>query len=223
MKTNIEFWNKKLDELRSHANLISEVKLGLEIGISPAMLAHVRSGRRNLPLPARIRLLDKLGYSLTRDLLIRMLPEDDVRELVAFESRLLKPDNYTDPSNEKLDLPPLESGKHDFWNLKLDALKASSGLLKEIELADRIKVNPALLTHVRAGRRKLPIAAKLKLLDRLGYNLTRNLVLRALPEESMKTLIAIDNARLGHASEKASQEAKYNCSKELPPIPTLNA
>ena len=55
-----EWWIEKIEGLKRDARL-SDVTLARRLDISPAMLAHVRMGRRALPLHARLRLLDALG------------------------------------------------------------------------------------------------------------------------------------------------------------------
>lgn len=105
--------------------------------------------------------------------------------------------------------------ERDYWNRQLDSLKESSSLSSEVELSLVIGLSPAMLAHVRSGRRPLPFPAKAKLLDRLGYILTRDLMLRLLPDDAARTVIEIDNARL----KPTVDEASANVGKELPPLP----
>lgn len=108
------------------------------------------------------------------------------------------------------------SNEYDYWNRQLDNLKRSSQLSTEVELSLLIGLSPAMLAHVRTGRRPLPFPAKAKLLDRLGYILTRDLMLRLLPDDAARTVIDIDNARL----KRKVDEAGENTGRELPPLPT---
>jgi hypothetical protein len=82
-----EEWLGRLDQLKKRFGINSDVVLASTVGISPAMLAHVRAGRRPLPLPARIRLLDKLGYAFTRDKLLEILPNEARAVLTEIDNR----------------------------------------------------------------------------------------------------------------------------------------
>ena len=102
-----EWWITKLEGLKRQSRL-SDVTLAKRLDISPAMLAHVRMGRRALPLQARLRLLDALGYVITRDLLLRILPED-VRSAMVDTNAMMLETNKRDESdpNVDLELPPV--------------------------------------------------------------------------------------------------------------------
>lgn len=102
------YWNRRLNDLKERFGLESEVELSSAVGISPAMLGHVRSGRRSLPVPARARLLDKLGYVLTRDLLLRLLPNDVSQTIADIDNKRLLPPGGDEP-NAGLELPPSET------------------------------------------------------------------------------------------------------------------
>lgn len=102
-----EWWIDKLDRLKRESGL-SDVALAKRLDISPAMLAHVRVGRRALPLQSRIRLLDAVGYVITRDVFLRLVPEEVRAALVAANAEVTEA-HYaaaeTDP-NANLELPP---------------------------------------------------------------------------------------------------------------------
>ena len=102
-----EWWIQKIAVLKRQSGL-SDVALAKRLDISPAMLAHIRVARRALPLQARLRLLDALGYVITRSLLLRLLPEE-VRSAAIATNAALTEDHYAgnkaDP-NIGLDLPP---------------------------------------------------------------------------------------------------------------------
>jgi len=86
-------WLDRLDLLKRRLSRDTEVNLASQVGISPAMLGHVRAGRRPLPLNARIRLLDKLGIEITRDWLVRILPLEARRVFEEIDRR---------PSSERM-------------------------------------------------------------------------------------------------------------------------
>lgn len=102
-----DWWQEKIDVVKRQSRL-SDVALAKRLDISPAMLAHVRVGRRALPLQARLRLLDALGYVITRDLLLRVLP-DEVRSAIIDTNAAVTEAHLaagSEDPNAKLDLPP---------------------------------------------------------------------------------------------------------------------
>lgn len=102
-----EWWIEKIEGLK-RASRLSDVTLARRLDISPAMLAHVRMGRRALPLHARLRLLDALGYVITRDLLLRVLP-DEVRSAIVDTNAAITDASYAEQGpepNEGLEPPP---------------------------------------------------------------------------------------------------------------------
>lgn len=105
--------------------------------------------------------------------------------------------------------------KKDFWNARLDLLKTKMGWT-DVAVARRLEMTPAMLGHVRAGRRLLPTAAKFRLLDALGYQMTRDLLLRLLPSDVGEAIRDADNLRL-NVVEGESDNAKINSRLGLPP------
>ena len=102
-----DWWVKHIDVFKRRSRL-SDVALAKRLDISPAMLAHVRVGRRTLPLQARLRLLDAIGYVITRDILIRILPEEvrsAVEDTNAALTESVNAAGSVDP-NGHLELPP---------------------------------------------------------------------------------------------------------------------
>jgi len=102
-----EWWIQKIERYKQQSKL-SDVALSKRLDISPAMLAHVRFGRRVLPIQARLRLLHALGYVITRDLLLRVLPEDLRAAIIDTSALMTEPNHQSkdfDP-NDRLDLPP---------------------------------------------------------------------------------------------------------------------
>lgn len=102
-----EWWIQKIELLKRNSGL-SDVTLAKRLDISPAMLAHVRVGRRSPPLQARIRLLDALGYVITRDMFLRLLTDEVRSAAIATNAALTEAHfavNESDP-NAALDLPP---------------------------------------------------------------------------------------------------------------------
>lgn len=103
-----DYWTRQLDQLKAQA-AHSEGSLAALIGLSPAMLSHVRAGRRPMPMAARMRLLHHLGFEITRDLMIRMLPPDNAAAVLQIIAA--NPLQQLDESECNLgkELPPLPS------------------------------------------------------------------------------------------------------------------
>lgn len=102
-----EWWIQKIERYKQQSKL-SDVALAKRLDISPAMLAHVRVGRRALPIQARLRLLDALGYVITRDLLLRVLPEDLRAAMIDTNAAMTEAHYQLDEpdANDRLELPP---------------------------------------------------------------------------------------------------------------------
>jgi hypothetical protein len=102
-----DWWIRQIEEYKQKSRL-SDVAVSKRLDISPAMLAHVRMGRRSLPMQGRLRLLDALGYVVTRDLLLRILPED-MRNAIVDTNAALTDEHLTSDGSEPnagLELPP---------------------------------------------------------------------------------------------------------------------
>lgn len=99
------WWNARIDDLKQKMDW-SDARVARRLQISPAMLAHVRAGRRPLTLPARVRLLDALGYVNTRDLLLEILPVDLRDALKEWDNHRLPRGGPAEADNEGLPLPP---------------------------------------------------------------------------------------------------------------------
>ena len=79
----LEFWNARLNELRNGCDPQTDVQLSFAIRISPAMISQIRTGRRDPPFELKIKILEELGYIFDHDLLIRMLPSDHRKAIIA--------------------------------------------------------------------------------------------------------------------------------------------
>lgn len=103
------WWIEKLDEFKEKSRL-SDVAVAKRLDISAAMLAHARAGRRELPLQGKLRLLDALGYVITRDLFLRVLNKDLRSALIDTNARWTESHLMADDPepNKGRDLPPLE-------------------------------------------------------------------------------------------------------------------
>ena len=92
------------------------------------------------------------------------------------------------------------------WIAKLDALRDRMSL-NDSQVAAELGLSRSMLAQVRSGHRQLPTKAKLRLLDKLGYALTRGMVLAALSNELTETITEADNQR---AQDRASLQACFN-------------
>lgn len=97
----------------------------------------------------------------------------------------------------------------------LDRLKKRLDISTDTGLADLLGVKKSFVADVRAGRRKLPIWAKLQVLDKLGYLAARDAILLMTPKAFAHRISNADNARLqldlsrlddAHTDEDQSEE-----------------
>lgn len=99
------WWIARVDDLKQKMDW-SDARLARRLQISPAMLAHVRAGRRPLTLPARVRLLDALGYASTRDLLLEILPVDLRDAVREWDNHRATDGDVVATENAGLPMPP---------------------------------------------------------------------------------------------------------------------
>jgi len=86
-----EEWIARLDALKVKYNLSTEVQLSLLVGVGQSMLGHIRSGRKSIPMPTKLRILDKLGYAMTREVILSVLPDESRKVVIEIDnSRLTK-------------------------------------------------------------------------------------------------------------------------------------
>jgi transcriptional regulator with XRE-family HTH domain len=88
------------------------------------------------------------------------------------------------------------------WFQLLDSLKERMSLT-ETALAASVGLSRSMLSQCRGGGRPLPLHAKFRLLDKLGYTLTRDLMLAALSDESRDAVLEADNGRAMRRAERA--------------------
>lgn len=98
-----DWWVLQLEGLRQREKC-TDVALAKRLDISPAMLAHVRMGRRDLPIHGRLRLLHALDYVITPDLFLRSLPEE-IRSALVDTNALIEKPGEPDP-NAGREMPP---------------------------------------------------------------------------------------------------------------------
>jgi hypothetical protein len=102
-----EWWVEKIEVLKRQRNL-NDVAVSRLLHTSPASLTHYRMARRRTPLHVRIRLLNELGYTITNEVLLRILPENVRSALIASNPRWADTESAEtlDDPNRGLELPP---------------------------------------------------------------------------------------------------------------------
>ena len=83
----------------------------------------------------------------------------------------------------------------DDWNQRLNQIKQLHQCKTEVQLSNLIGVSPALLGHVRAGRRELPISSKIKSLYFLDVEMDLDALLTCLSDSDRQTFIALRDKR----------------------------
>lgn len=101
-----------------------------------------------------------------------------------------------------------------WWIANIESIKRERRC-SDVALAKRLDISPAMLAHVRMGRRALPLQARLRLLHALGYVVTRDLLLRALPSDVRSAVIDTKAGLIGGADTEGGLD--LNAGLELPP------
>lgn len=77
-------------------------------------------------------------------------------------------------------------------NALLDKLLRGFNIKNDAQLATWLGIDKSLVYAVRAGKRRLGLLQRLKILDHIGYLRARSLVESILPENLARELVAID-------------------------------
>lgn len=77
-------WIQQLDKLKE-SRQYTDTELAAALGISKGFLSDVRSGRRPMPTAVKLAIIDRLGYDLTRDVIISVLPTDMQQKIMDIE------------------------------------------------------------------------------------------------------------------------------------------
>jgi DNA-binding Xre family transcriptional regulator len=93
------------------------------------------------------------------------------------------------------------------WLKELDKLKAARQYT-DTELAATLGISKGFLSDLRSGRRPMPTAVRLAIVDRMGYDLTRNVLISILPIEIQQKVMDIEVARGKRAAAKKAAKAK---------------
>ncbi len=80
------------------------------------------------------------------------------------------------------------------WIAKLNQIK-DQRQYTDTELASKFGISKTFLSDLRAGRRPFPPSVRFAILDMLGYDMTRDVVLLLLPEELRERIKAVEITR----------------------------
>ena len=80
-----DFWSRRIDELKYRFNVRHDCDLARSLSISPSVISAQRAGKDALSPVAKIRILDKLGYTAARSLLLDLLPPRVKKRLKSFD------------------------------------------------------------------------------------------------------------------------------------------
>lgn len=83
---------------------------------------------------------------------------------------------------------------HTSWLSRLDQVKARAALTTDKQLANHLGISPQFLSNVKKG---IPFSPQLKvrIMDRLGYQLGRDALLMLLPSDVANLIREIDQQR----------------------------
>lgn len=79
------FWARRIDELKYRFNVRHDNDLARSLSISPSVISAQRAGKDALSPVAKIKILDKLGYTAARSLLLDLLPPRVKKRLKRFD------------------------------------------------------------------------------------------------------------------------------------------
>ena len=85
-----DFWARRIDELKYRFNVRHDNDLARSLSISPSVISGQRAGKDALSPVAKIKILDKLGYTATRSLLLDLLPPRVKKRLKRFDDLRFK-------------------------------------------------------------------------------------------------------------------------------------
>ena len=80
------------------------------------------------------------------------------------------------------------------WIKELDLLKEKRQL-NDTDLATLLGVSKTYISDIRAGRRPMPLTLKVKIWDKLQYDMTRDRILMILPGEVCQIIRQADIER----------------------------
>jgi transcriptional regulator with XRE-family HTH domain len=101
------------------------------------------------------------------------------------------------------------------WDKLVEKYQKDSELT-DAQVAIDIGLSPQHFSNFKAGRRELTSGAKYNLINRLGYEFTRDIALALLPEAAQKKIKAVDKDRWKKKLEKkVKSESRIGEDSEL--------
>lgn len=74
----------------------------------------------------------------------------------------------------------------DIWNERLDIIKKNMELKTEVGLAKTLGMSQQSLLQIRQGKTNPSVTTKLMIMDKLGFDKLREVLLEVLPDEKKK-------------------------------------
>lgn len=68
-------WVERIDQLKERVGHSSDMQLAADLLISRQFLSDIRSGKSPIPVGLKFKIADRLGYEMTRDALLELLPD----------------------------------------------------------------------------------------------------------------------------------------------------
>lgn len=88
----------------------------------------------------------------------------------------------------------------------LDVLLRGFGIKNDAQLAAWLEIDKSLLYAVRAGKRRLGLVPRLRVLDHIGFLKARSILESILPENLAKVLVEFNNQLVAELIKKALRE-----------------
>lgn len=75
-------WNKRLNKIKENWELKSDNSLAKLMGMSQQAIQQIRKGETKPSAITKIKILDRLGFTAAREILIEILPEDQKKKFL---------------------------------------------------------------------------------------------------------------------------------------------
>lgn len=75
-----EKWNKRLDDLKTKWDLENDTQLAKVLGISKQAIQQIRTNKTQPSVTTKLIIMDRLGFSNAREILLEVLPESKKKD-----------------------------------------------------------------------------------------------------------------------------------------------
>ena len=178
------FWNRKLAALKVAKGFATNAELAQYLGMSKGGLGNVLSGRQELSVSIKLRILRELREDIDEDVFVELMPPKTRREYKKEIERLYDPAEGGDLKSED-----------NFWVNRIDDLKYRFKVRTDQELARSLGITRTMISEQRAGKDALSSTAKIRILDKLAYTAARSLLIDLLPPRVRKGFKDFDDLR----------------------------